>query len=224
MRQYGDPDHGSDAALGTATDGCLREALQQLTAGLGLRQQVGDGRDQQFSAEFRFGFAMAVRQEAEVADALKTGRQSVDKKPPNEFAGFDRHDLLLAFMPVVFPLERDLTAFVRHKPVIGYGYTMRVSAQIGERLQWPAERWFRIHHPFGPAQRGQEGSECGGFGEWFELPEELQFAVLESGIEGFEEQAAKDAGEHFHGKEVARSAGDPALVIGGKSTAGDDTV
>ena len=47
---------------------------------------------------------------------------------------------------------------------------------------------------------------------------------MESRIEGFEEQAAEEAGEHFHGKEVARSAGDPALVIGGKSAAGDNAV
>jgi hypothetical protein len=107
-----------------------------------LRQQVGDGRDQQFSAEFQFGFAMAVRQEAEVADALKTGRQSVDEKPPNEFGGFDRHDLLLAFMPVVFPLERDLTAFVRDKPVIGDGDAMRVPSEIGKCLLWSSERRF----------------------------------------------------------------------------------
>ena len=55
-------------------------------------------------------------------------------------------------------------------------------------------------------------------------PKNFSSPFLESGIEGFEEQAAKEAGEHFHGKEVARAAGDPALVIGGKSTAGDDTV
>jgi hypothetical protein len=49
MRQYGDPDHGSDATLGTATNRCFREGLQHPAAFSRLWQQVGDGSNEQLS-------------------------------------------------------------------------------------------------------------------------------------------------------------------------------
>ena len=58
-------------------DECGEECGQQLTAFVGRRQKVDDGVRQQFS-EREFELAMAVGQEAEVRDALKTGWEGAE--------------------------------------------------------------------------------------------------------------------------------------------------
>src|ERR1019366_1488149 len=189
------PESSCRCRIAAAIDRRFGDQFQHLAAFGRLRQQLGDGSDQQFSAEVEFELAMAVGQESEVADALKAGRQSVNEKAPDELVGGEAHNLPLAFMPVILPLETNAAILVRHKPLIGYGDAVSVSAQIGEGLLRSAERRLAIHHPFGAAQRSQKGSESGVLGERLEFAEELEGAALESRFEGFEEQAAKQAGQ-----------------------------
>ena len=96
-------------------DGRFQDRIQQLPARAGLRQKSQDGNGQQLPAEFQLGFAMAVGQKAEVADALKAGRQRVYEKTSNELSGGHRHHLgvLLMFMAVIFPLKRNLAVLER---------------------------------------------------------------------------------------------------------------
>ena len=51
----------------------LRDRLHHRGAFGRLRQQFGNGNDQQLAAKFKFVFAVAVGQESIVPDALKTG-------------------------------------------------------------------------------------------------------------------------------------------------------
>jgi hypothetical protein len=53
----------------------LRDRLHHLSALGRLRQQFGNGNDQQLAAEFQLVFAVAVGQKTIVPDVLKTGRQ-----------------------------------------------------------------------------------------------------------------------------------------------------
>src|ERR1035441_1005463 len=45
--------------------------------------------------------------------------------------------------------------------VIGDGHTVRITAEIAERVFGPAERAFSIDHPIGTEQASQQGRECG---------------------------------------------------------------
>jgi hypothetical protein len=127
-------------------------------------------------------------------------------------------------VPVILPLERNLAVFVREEPVIGYGDAVRVAAEVFDRLLRATEWRFCIHDPVGFAQRGQISAEGGSVVERLEVAEECEFAVFKSLVERFEEQAAEQAGQNAHGKKEARQAGDPALVVRRKTTAGNDAV
>ena len=66
------------------------------------------------AAERQFGCPVTVGKKAEVADALKAGRQRVHEEAPNELIVVHRHDLrvLFVFVFIVLPLERNLAVFV----------------------------------------------------------------------------------------------------------------
>jgi hypothetical protein len=49
-------------------------------------------------------------------------------------------------------------------------------------------------------------------------------SLVESVFQFFEKEPPEQAGEHAHGKEKARHAGDPALVILRQTAAGNHTV
>jgi len=112
--QDGNPDHRTDAAMGAAVDLLFSNCFQHLTAIGWLRQQLCNGNDQQLAAERQFGCPVAVGKEAEVTDALKTCRQRMDEKRPDELIGVNRHDLrvLSVFVFIVLPLERAPAVFV----------------------------------------------------------------------------------------------------------------
>ena len=107
-------------------------------------------------------------------------------------------------MFVVLPLESDLAVFVGEQPPIGYGDAVRVAAQVFDGLLRTAKRRFRVYR--------------------FEIAEEGEFSTLKSPIERFEEQAAEQAGEDVHRKKEARTARDPPLAIGRKTSAGHDAM
>lgn len=85
----------------------FRYRLKQLLA-VGRRgQQFGDRNREKPSAEFQFGPAMHVCQEAVMADSLKAGREGVEQQTTDEFAGLQGHGLrfLTLFISIVLPLE-----------------------------------------------------------------------------------------------------------------------
>jgi len=109
-RKEPDPYHDSHAATRTAQ---WRRTGQRLSnpAAAGRRgQQFRQGMGQQLTAHREPLPAMAVGQQAEVADALKPGGQNVRQKAPDKLLRRKRHDarLVPVFVAVVLPLEGDL--------------------------------------------------------------------------------------------------------------------
>ena len=51
---------------------------------------------------------MAVAEEAEVPDAVKSARQHMDQKSPDELPTREGHRLLAVVIPVILPAEADL--------------------------------------------------------------------------------------------------------------------
>jgi hypothetical protein len=96
---------------------------------------------QQLAAQGQMPLAMAVGEQAEVADALKSGRQSVEEKAPDELLGRERHDagFVLVFVAVVLPLESDLAIAHRQEPLVGNGDPVRIAADVFQRLLGASE-------------------------------------------------------------------------------------
>ena len=77
-------------------------------------------------AELQLRLAVAVGQQAKVADALKAGRQRMLQEAAYELLGGDRRHLLFIRMPVVFPAKRNLAVLERQETLVGDGDTMGV--------------------------------------------------------------------------------------------------
>ena len=101
------------------------------------------------AAERELFFAEAVGEEAEVADSLKAGGQSVQQEASDKFFGRDGHHfgLLFVFVPVVLPLEDDLFFFVREQALVGDGDFVGVAAKIGQHVLRTSEGWFGVDDP-----------------------------------------------------------------------------
>ena len=74
---------------------------------------------EKFAAEGKFGSAMAVGHEAEVADAMEAIGQRVKKEAADELVGLELHDLCRAVLAVVLPGEGDVILVEGDEPAVG---------------------------------------------------------------------------------------------------------
>jgi hypothetical protein len=119
--------------------------------GVALSLPTCDGLGQQLSTKRESSCAMAIGEEAEVADAMEAGRQDVQEEPAHELARIERHDLAAAFLPVVLPEETDGIVCHGDEAAVGDGDAMGVAAEIGQHLLGAAEGRFGVDHPVDPA-------------------------------------------------------------------------
>src|SRR5229473_4867524 len=127
-RQDTEHDHGATA--GRASIGPMRrDGILDLFGGRFLRWRV-----EQLATERKLGGALAVREEAVVADAMEAVRQGVQQEAPDELIGGKRHELGLAVMAIILPAEGDLGIGQADQAGVGDGDAVCVSAEIGEHL------------------------------------------------------------------------------------------
>jgi hypothetical protein len=153
----------ADLAFRTEGKERLRQTFQKLFASGGRREQIAADAMQPLAAKREFLLAEAIGQEAEVTDALKAARQSVEEKAADELCGGEGQGFRLSWLvgfaimvsglPVgvcfanIFPLKRDLPVFEREQTLIGESDAMRVAAEIFEHLLRAAEGWFGVDNP-----------------------------------------------------------------------------
>src|SRR6476661_10093468 len=111
---------------------------------------------EKFAAEGKFGSAMAVGHEAEVADAMEAIGQRVKKEAADELVGLELHDLCRAVLAVVFPGKGDVILVEGYKPAVGYCNAMGIAAEIGQHLRGAAERSFGVDDPCDRKSSGEE--------------------------------------------------------------------
>ena len=186
--------------------------------------RLGRGRGEEAAAEGEPGGAVAVGEEAEVADAVEAGRQDVEQEPAHELAGVEGHDLVATLVAVVLPAEADRVVGHGDEPAVGDGDAVSVAPEIGEDLLGPAEGAFGVDHPVDLPQPGAMGGEGVGLGQRRELAEEAQLACREGLGEALEEQAPEQPTEHLDRQEEARRTGDPARPVGREAAARHDAV
>jgi len=99
------PYQDSDTTLRAQPEVCARDRHPKIAAIGRLWEQQGTRRCQQPAAEIQFGGAVAVSQEAVVANALEAGRKRMLQEAAGELFGGNRHHLRAVAVAVVFPLE-----------------------------------------------------------------------------------------------------------------------
>src|SRR5437660_9902908 len=89
---------------------------------------------------------------------------------------------------------------------------------------WSSEGRFSIDDPFQVAHRIQMTLESLRVSQGLQRSEEPQLARVKGLLQILQEQSAEQAGEHPHGQEEVRTAGNPPGAIEGDSAARNDTV
>ena len=108
--------------------------------------------------------------------------------------------------------------------MVGDGDTVSIAAEILQDVLGSAEGWFGVDDPVFAEERTQPGREELGMVERCEFSGQVQLATLEGRLQTCDELAAKHAPQYGNGKEEAWVGSNPAGVIAGESTGGNDTV
>jgi hypothetical protein len=167
---------------------------------------------------------MAVGEEADVADAMKTAGHGVLQETTDKLVGGERHHLGLAVLAIVLPGETDLAIVEPDQTAVGDGNAVSVASEIAEHLLGAGEWGFGEDDPVDLGQRVDPGGEVGGNGQSVKSAEEAEFTIRESSAKPLQEQIAEAARERTDGEEETGWASNPAGLVGRDAAAGDDAV
>src|SRR5437667_8783610 len=103
--------------------------------------------------------------------------------------------------------------------MVGDSQPVRVAADVVHHLLWSSEGRFSIDDPFQVAHRIQMTLESLRVSQGLQRSEEPQLARVKGLLQILQEQSAEQAGEHPHGQEEVRTAGNPPGAIEGDSAA-----
>jgi hypothetical protein len=129
--------------------GKLLVSIPIVLAGLGLgRIFRGGSHAEELAAMLQLFFAIAIAQEAVIANAMESVGENVEQESPNELLGGEGHDLLLMVVAIVPPLELDLPVFDIYDALIGNRDPMGVAADVVHYLLGAGEGCFGVDDPF----------------------------------------------------------------------------
>ena len=120
--------------------------------------------------------AMAVGQEAVIADALETSGQGVLQEEADELLGRHPHHLVEG-VAVVGPSEGDLAVLEGQQSLVADGDAVRVAAEILQYVSGSPEGRLGVNHPLFVFEGSQEPGKGAGIAQRFEVAEELQEAI-----------------------------------------------
>jgi hypothetical protein len=159
--------------------------------------------------------AVAVGEQALVADAMETGREDVEQEAAHALAHVEAHDLAVvtAVLAIVLPAEADMAFVDIKQAAVGDGDAMGVTGEIGQDLLGAGEGLLGIDDPFTFAQWREVSLPRVHVFELAEIGEELYLAGSVQGFEALQEQAPEQAREHADGKKEVAATGDPMLAV-----------
>ena len=127
-------------------------------------------------------------------------------------------------MGIIFPAEGNLIVGEGDEAMVGDGDAMGVAGEIAEEMMGTAEGWFGIDDPWLTEQGAQESAEGFLVFQRTKRTGEDQLALLKSSLESGDELATEDTTEYAHWQEEGIAGMDPAGVVGGKTTGGNQTM
>jgi len=147
--------------------------------------------------------AVAVGEEAEVADAYEAAREQMQEETPSELIDGQLHQLLLVAMSRIAPAESHVSIFQSNESVVGDGDAVGVGAEISQGVLGSSEGTFGVDHPVLSEQSSQPRCKGARFGQMPQTSVELKCASLEGVLEPGDELAAEHSTEHLDRKEEA---------------------
>jgi hypothetical protein len=102
---------------------------------------------------------------SKVSNANQAAGQDVKQEAAQELMGGNCHDLLLASVGIISPVERDVIVFKGYEPMVGDGHAMGVAGQAVENMFGDAERWLGVDDPVLLIQLPEETGEAAGSGQ-----------------------------------------------------------
>ena len=109
--------------------------------------------------------AIAVGEQAEVADLDEARRQDVKQEAADELDRIEAHDLDAVVVSGVAPAKAHLAVVEIEEPAVGDGNAMSVAGQVLQHMLGSAEGWLGIDDPFLVAQGGEQRVEWAWLGE-----------------------------------------------------------
>ena len=109
--------------------------------------------------------AVAVGEQAEVADLDEARGQDVEQEAADELDRIEVHDLDAVVVFGVAPAKAYLAVNEIEKPAVGDGNAVSIAGQVLQHMLGSAEGWFGIDDPFHGTQPPQQGVELTWVGE-----------------------------------------------------------
>src|ERR1700744_5019754 len=187
----------------------------------GIDRRFGRCHPEEFAASGELLRAMAIAEEAEVPDAVKSVRQHMDQEAADELLGREGHRLPAAVVPVILPAEAEFAVIHGQQAVVGDGDAMGIAPYVVEDLSRPGERPLGIDHPLCLPGRRQVAPERRRLMQVTMFGEEVQLAGGKGLLEVPQEQTPKHPRQHPHRQKEPRPAGDPALPVWRDAAAGN---
>ena len=167
---------------------------------------------------------MAVRHEAEGADAVETVRKSVEEKPTDELIDLQPHHLGCAAIAIVLPGEGDVGLAEGNEAGVGDRHAVGVTTEISKYLCWAAEWLLGVDDPIDAPHGRELRGKYRRVGERREITKEAEIASSESRGQSFEEQTPKEKRKRLDRQKKVGAACDPTCPIGCDTAARDNTV
>ena len=117
------------------------------------------------SAKSECPSAIAVGQQAEVADLDEARGQDVEQEAADELDRIEGHDLDAVVVFGVAPAEAYLAVNEIEEPAVSDGDAVGVAGQVLQHMLGSAEGWLGIDDPLLGAQQAQQGVELTWFGQ-----------------------------------------------------------
>lgn len=196
---------------------CWRDYVDdnQLSAATWARQREGAGRRVRvaravviratqvwcFGSEQRpdprnIGRAIAISEEAIMANAMLAFWQGVDQEPADELYRSQRHGgvAACAFKTVILDAEGDAARIKTDQPAVGYRDTVRVTRQVCQHSFWSGEGFLGVDDPVDFAQRLQESVEGRAITKFSMIAKEVQLPGFVQLGQTFQNETAVQSG------------------------------
>jgi len=161
-------------------------------------------------AERQESGAVAVGEEAEVADAHESRRQQVEQEAAQKLFDSQGHEPFLVAMDGVAPTESNVFLGESNQPGVRDGDAMGVGAEIAQHVFWAAEGSLGVDDPVVAEQHSQPGSESVRLGQRQQAAVELEFTSKEGVAQSGDELAAEDAAVPAEASQAGAPATEPA--------------
>ena len=181
---------------------------------------------QQAAALGELLLAIAIGQEAVVADAVEAWREHVQQNAPDELGRVHRHGLLAgrAGAAVVGVAEAHGAAVAAAQALVADGDPVRVAAEVVEDLFGAGEGSLRIDDPLGLAGRAEVLGEARWVAERLQPAGEVELSGLECVLQRREEHPPEVAGQDPNRQEEPGAAGNPGAPVVGEPPTRNDAV